>query len=77
MMAIVLSLDKEVMQTMCVYWPQSGRLDIGNVHFYDKIASEWDLIRSSEITFSLRNFDVYVGNVLSILITRMESERQM
>ena len=41
-MAIVLTLGKEVVQILCAYGPQSRRPDTQKVHFYDEIAREWD-----------------------------------
>ena len=60
-MAMVLTLRREVMQIICAYWPQSGRPDTEKVRFYDEMASEWDLGSSSEIIVSLGNFNGYVG----------------
>ena len=42
-MAIVLTLRREVMRIICAYGPQSGRPDTEKVRFYDEMASEWDL----------------------------------
>ena len=60
-MAIVLALDREVIQTICAYGPQSGRPDTEKVRFYDEMASQWDLESFSEITVSLGNFSGHVG----------------
>ena len=60
-MAIVLTLGKEVMGVICAYGPQSGRPDAEKVHFYVEMASEWDLRSSSEIIVSLGNFNGHVA----------------
>ena len=39
------------------YGPQSGRPDTEKVRFYDEMANEWDLGSSSEIIFSLMDFN--------------------
>ena len=59
-MAIVLTLGREVMRIICAYGPQSGRPDTEKVRFYDEMASERDLGSSSEI-ISLGNFNGHVG----------------
>ena len=41
-MAIVLTLGREVMQIICAYGPQSRRPDTEKFGFYDEMASEWD-----------------------------------
>ena len=61
MMAIVLTLGREVMQVICVNGPQSRRPDTEKGYFYDKMASEWDLGSSSEIIVSLQDFNGHVG----------------
>ena len=60
-MAIVLTLGKEVMRVICAYGPQRGRPDAEKVHFYDEMGSEWDLGSSSEIIVSLKNFNGHLG----------------
>ena len=60
-MAIVLTLGREVMRVICAYWPQSGRPDAEKVHFYDEMGKEWDLGSSSEIIVSLGGFNGHVG----------------
>ena len=60
-MAIVLTLGREVMRVICAYGPQSGRPDAQKVHFYDEMGSEWDLGSSSEIIVSLGDFNGHVG----------------
>ena len=60
-MAIVLTLGREVMCVICVYGPQSGRPDAEKVCFYDEMGSEWDLGSSSEIIVSLGDFNGHVG----------------
>ena len=52
-MAIVLTLGREVMRVICAYGPQSGRPDA--VRFYDEMGS------SSEIIVSLGDFNRHVG----------------
>ena len=59
--AIVLTLGKEVMRVICAYGPQSGRPDAEKVYFYDEMGSEWDLGSSSEIIVSLGDFNGHVG----------------
>ena len=66
-MAIVLTLGREVMRVICAYGPQSGRLDAEKVCFYDKIGSEWFLGISSEIIVSLGILMDMWGNVLRVL----------
>ena len=60
-MAILLTLDRKVMRTMCAYGPQSGTPDTEKEHFYDEMVSEWDLRSSSEIIVSLGDFNKHVG----------------
>ena len=60
-MAIVLILGREVMRIICAYGPQNGRPDAEKVHFYDEMASEWDLGGSSEIIVSLGDFNGHEG----------------
>ena len=60
-MAIVLTLGREVMCVICAYGPQSGRPDAKKVRFYDEMGSEWDLGSSSEIIVSLGDFNGHVG----------------
>ena len=60
-MAIVLTLGREVMRVICAYGPQSGRPDAEKVQFYNEMGSEWDLGSSSEIIVSLGNFNGHVG----------------
>ena len=60
-MAIVLTLGQELVRILCAYAPQSGRPDSEKVCFYDEMASEWDLGSSSEIIFSLGDFNGHVG----------------
>ena len=60
-MAIVLTLFREVIQIICAYWLQSGRLDSEKVCFYDQETSESDLCSSGEIIISLRDFNGHVG----------------
>ena len=59
-MAIVLTLGKEIMQIICAYGPQSGRPNTEKVRFYDEIASEWDVGSSSEIIVSLEHSNGHV-----------------
>ena len=59
-MAIVLTLDREVMRIICAFRPQCGKPDTEKVRFHDEMASEWDFGSSSEIIVSLENFN---GNV--------------
>ena len=51
-MAIVLTLGREVMRVICAYEPHSGRQDAEKVRFYDEMGSEWELGSSSEIIVS-------------------------
>ena len=60
-MAIVLTLGKEVMRLIYAYGPQNGRPDAEKVHIYDEMGSVWDLGSSSEIIVSLRDFNGHVG----------------
>ena len=60
-MAIMLTLGREVMRVICAYGPQSGRPDAEKVHFYDKMGSEWNFGSSSEIIVSLEDFNGHVG----------------
>ena len=60
-MAIVLTFGGVVMRIICVSGPQSGRPDAEKVCFYDEMGSEWDLGSSSEIIFSLGDFNEHVG----------------
>ena len=60
-MAIVLTLVRELILVISAYGPQSGRPDAEKVRFYDEMGSEWDLGSSSEIIVSLRDFNGHVG----------------
>ena len=60
-MAIVLTLGREVMRVICAYGPQSGRPDAEKVRFCDEMGSEWDLRSSIEIIVSLGDFNGHVG----------------
>ena len=60
-MAIVLTLGREVMCIICGYRPQSGRPDAEKVYFFYEMESEWDLGSSSEIIVSLGDFNGHVG----------------
>ena len=60
-MAIVLTLGREVMRIICAYGPQSGRPDAEKVRFYDEIGSEWGLGSSGEIIVFLWDFNGHVG----------------
>ena len=60
-MAIVLTLGREVMRVICAYGPQSGRPDAEKVRFCDEMGSERDLGSSSEIVVSLGDFNGHVG----------------
>ena len=60
-MAIVLTLGREVMRVICAYGPQSGRPDAEKVRFYDEMGSEWDLGSSREVIVSLGDFKGHVG----------------
>ena len=60
-MAIVLTLGREVIHVIRAYGPQSGRPDAEKVHFDDEMGSEWDLGSSSEITVSLGDFNGHEG----------------
>ena len=60
-MAIVLTLGRELMQIICVYRPQSGRPDTEKVRFWDEMASQWYLESSSEIILSSGDFNGHVG----------------
>ena len=66
-MAIVLTLDREVMRIICAYGPQKRETRRRESLFYDEMASEWDLGSSSEIIVSLGiSMDMW-GNVLRVL----------
>ena len=56
-MAIVLTLDREVMRIVCAYGPRSGRPDAEKVCFYNEMRSEWDFKSSSKIVVSLGDFN--------------------
>ena len=61
-MAIVLTLGREVVLIICAYGPQSRRPITEKVSFYhDETGSEWDLGSSSEIIVSLGDFNGQVG----------------
>ena len=60
-MAVVLTLNREVIRITCAYGPQSGRPDIEKVRFYNEMASEWDLGSSSKVIVSLVDFNEHVG----------------
>ena len=56
-MAIGLTLGREVMRIICANGPQSKRPHAEKVCFYDEMASEWDLGSSRETIVSLGNFN--------------------
>ena len=60
-MAIAITLGREVMPIIFAYGPQSGRPHAKKVRFYDEIGSECDLGSSSEIIVSLGDFNGHVG----------------
>ena len=60
-MAIALTLGREVMQIICVYGIQSGRPYTEKAYFYDEMVSELDFISSCEIMVSLGDFNGHVG----------------
>ena len=60
-MAIVLTLGREVMRIICACGPQSGKPDGEQVRFYDKMESEWNLGSSIKIIVSLGDFNGHVG----------------
>ena len=60
-MAIVLTLGREVMRIICAYGPQSERPDTEKVRFDDEMGNEWDLGSSSKIIISLEDFNGHVG----------------
>ena len=60
-MAIVLTLGREVIRIICAFGPQSERPVTEKVRFYDEMASEWDFGSSSEIIVSLKDFSGHVG----------------
>ena len=66
-MAIVLTLGREVMRVICAYGPQSGRPDAEKVRFYDEMGSEGHLGNSSEIIVSLGDFNEHVGKCARVL----------
>ena len=61
--AIVLTLGREVMRIICAYGLQSERPDTEKVpvRFCDEMASERDFGSSSEIIVSLGDFNGHVG----------------
>ena len=67
-MAIVLTLGREVIHIICMFGPQSGRPDAEKVRFHDEMGErEWDLGSSSEIIVSLGVLMDMWGNVLRVL----------
>ena len=60
-MTIVITAGKDLVRIVCAYGPQSGRPDSEKVQFFDEMAREWDVGRSSEIIFSLGDFNGHVG----------------
>ena len=66
-MAIVLTLGREVMRMICAYGPQSGRPDAEKVRLIDEIGSEWDFGSSSKSLFPWGMLMDIWGNVLRVL----------
>ena len=66
-MAIVLTLDREVMRVICAYGPQSGKPDAEKVHFYDEMGSEstWKVLAKSLFLWGIL-MDMW-GNMLRVL----------
>ena len=60
-MAIVLTLGREVTPIIYAYGPQRGRPDTEKVRFYDEMTSEWNLGSFSEIIVFLGDFNGHVG----------------
>ena len=60
-MAIMLTLGREVVHIICTYGHESRIPDTEKVCFYDKMASEWDFGSSSKIIVSLGDFNAHVG----------------
>ena len=56
-MAIVLTLGKKVIRTICSHRLPSGRPDPDKVCFYDEMASKWDLGNSREIIIIKGDFN--------------------
>ena len=65
-MAIVLTLSREVMRIICAYGPQSGRPNAEKVRFYDEMGNEWDFGSSREIIISLGGFNGHVGKYAEV-----------
>ena len=82
-MAIVLTLGREVVQIICAYGPQSGRPDTEKVRFYDEMANEWYLESSSEMIDSLWYFNGHVGkcakdfeSVYGAMVSQKEMQKE-
>ena len=65
-MAVMLTLDREVMQIICAYGPQSERPDTEKVRFHDEMGSEWDFGSSSKVFLWEILMDMW-KNVLRVL----------
>ena len=47
-MTILMVFEEEVVRVICGYAPQSGRTREEKEHFYDEMASEWDVQSEGE-----------------------------
>ena len=49
LMIALMTLEEEVVRSVCVYGPQSGRTGGERERFYDDLGSEWDLHSAGEL----------------------------
>ena len=56
-MAMVLIFEEEVIRIICAYASQVGRSECKKDHFYNDMASEWDLQNPGEVILGLEDFN--------------------
>ena len=59
-MAMVLVFEEEVIKVICAYVPQVGRSECKKNHFYNDMASAWDLQNPGEVVLGLGDFNGHV-----------------
>ena len=59
-MAMELVFEEEVIRVICAYAPQVGRSECKKDHFYNGMASEWDLQNPGKVILGLGDFNGHV-----------------
>ena len=52
--------EEEVIRVICAYAPQVGRSECKKDHFYNDMASEWDLQNPGEVNLGLGDLNGHV-----------------